>query len=172
MRHPVERLRGQGRHLQPRLVQRERDRADGRVNRWNLRDHSGFSLDLLRELKDAATANGIKLGFYYSTWDWHDPDFVANFPAYVTTMKAQLQELVTNYDPALLWFDGEWTETNPTNPWSEQNGEDLERFVRGISPQVVTNNRIGKRRPSTATTALPSRPSPAPRHRHSYRNPA
>ncbi len=62
-------------------------------------------------------------------------------------MKAQLQELVTNYDPALLWFDGEWTETNPTNPWSAQNGEDLERFVRGISPQVVTNNRVGKRRP-------------------------
>ncbi|GIG87942.1 alpha-L-fucosidase [Plantactinospora endophytica] len=117
-----------------------------RVNRWNLRDHSGFSRDLLRELKDAATANGIKLGFYYSIWDWHDPDFVANFPAYVTKMKAQLQELVTNYDPALLWFDGEWAETNPTNPWSEQNGEDLERFVRAISPQVVTNNRIGKRR--------------------------
>ncbi|GIH00359.1 hypothetical protein Pma05_69310 [Plantactinospora mayteni] len=116
------------------------------VNRWNLRDHSGFSRDLLRELKDAATANGIKLGFYYSIWDWHDPDFVANFPAYVTKMKAQLQELVTNYDPALLWFDGEWAETNPTNPWSEQNGEDLERFVRAISPQVVTNNRIGKRR--------------------------
>ena len=74
------------------------------VNRWNIRDHSGFSRDLLRELKDAATANGIKLGFYYSIWDWHEPDFVANFPAYVTKMKAQLQELVTNYDPALLWF--------------------------------------------------------------------
>jgi alpha-L-fucosidase len=117
------------------------------VNRWNLRDQSGFSRDILRELKDAATANGIKLGFYYSIWDWHDPDFTANFPVYVTKMKAQLQELVTNYDPALLWFDGEWTETNPTNPWSEQNGEDLERYVRGISPQIVTNNRIGKRRP-------------------------
>ena len=118
-----------------------------RVNRWNLRDHSGFSRDILRELKDAATANGIKLGFYYSIWDWHEPDFVANFPAYVTKMKAQLQELVTDYDPAVLWFDGEWTETNPTNPWTALDSEDLERFVRGISPQIVTNNRIGKRRP-------------------------
>jgi len=118
-----------------------------RVNRWNLRDHSGFSRDILRELKDAATANGIKLGFYYSIWDWHEPDFVANFPAYVTKMKAQLQELVTDYDPAVLWFDGEWTETNPTNPWTALDSEDLERFVRGISPQIVTNNQIGKRRP-------------------------
>jgi len=118
-----------------------------RVNRWNLRDQSGFNRDLLRELKDAATANGIKLGLYYSIWDWHDPEFVSNFPAYVTKMKAQLQELVTSYDPAVLWFDGEWTETNPTNPWSAQHGEDLERYVRSISPQIVLDNRVGKRRP-------------------------
>ncbi|GAA0380649.1 hypothetical protein Acor_02240 [Acrocarpospora corrugata] len=118
-----------------------------RVNRWNLRDHSGFTRDILRELKNAATANGIKLGVYYSIWDWHDPDFVSNFPAYVTKMTAQLQELVTSYDPAVLWFDGEWTESNPTNPWTAQNGEDLERFIRGISPQIITNNRVVKRRP-------------------------
>ncbi len=31
VQHPVERLRGQGRHLQPRLVQRERDRAAGQA---------------------------------------------------------------------------------------------------------------------------------------------
>ncbi|MFC6082717.1 alpha-L-fucosidase [Sphaerisporangium aureirubrum] len=117
------------------------------VNRWNLRDHSGFSRDILRELKTAATANGVKLGFYYSIWDWHDPDFVTNFPAYVTKMKAQLRELVIGYDPAVLWFDGEWTETNPANPWTAQNGEDLERFVRGIAPQIVINNRVVKRRP-------------------------
>ncbi|GAA0420077.1 hypothetical protein Acor_29950 [Acrocarpospora corrugata] len=116
------------------------------VNRWNIRDHSGFNRDILRELKTAATANGIKLGFYYSIWDWHDPDFTGNFPAYITKMKAQLQELVTAYDPAVLWFDGEWTESNPTNPWSAQNGEDLERYVRGIAPQTIINNRVGKRR--------------------------
>ncbi|MET7425512.1 alpha-L-fucosidase [Dactylosporangium sp. NPDC005555] len=118
------------------------------TNAWNLRNHSSLDpgRDLLRELKTAATAQGIKLGLYYSIWDWHNPDFTANFPRYVTTMKAQLQELVTAYDPALLWFDGEWTETNPTNPWSPQDGEDLERYVRGISPQVVINNRVGKRR--------------------------
>lgn len=117
-----------------------------KVNQWNLRDHAGFDRDILRELKDAATANGIKLGLYYSIWDWHEPDFTANFPAYVTKMKAQLQELVTAYDPAVLWFDGEWTTDNPYNPWDSTHGADLERYVRGISPEVIINNRVGKRR--------------------------
>ena len=31
-------------------------------------------------------------------------------PAYVAYMKAQLEELVTRYDPAVLWFDGEWVD--------------------------------------------------------------
>lgn len=43
-------------------------------NTWNLRDHSSFDphRDILAELKKAADAAGIKLGFYYSIWDWHD----------------------------------------------------------------------------------------------------
>ena len=28
--------------------------------------------------------------------------------SYVAYMKAQLKELITKYDPAILWFDGEW----------------------------------------------------------------
>lgn len=125
------------------------------VNDWNIRDRSGFSRDILRELKDAATANGIKLGFYYSIWDWHDPDFTGDFPAYVAKMKAQLQELVTNYDPAVLWFDGEWSDTNPTNPWSARDGEALEHYVRSISPDIVINNRVGKRRMSDGDFTTP-----------------
>ena len=75
-------------------------------NTWNLRDHSSFDphRDILAELKQAADAAGIKLGFYYSIWDWHDPDFAgpATFPRYKKRMYAQLKELVDHYDPALL----------------------------------------------------------------------
>lgn len=57
-----------------------------RQNTWNLRDHSAFDprRDLLAELKKAAGAAGIKLGFYYSIWDWHDPDFAARTPSRTT----------------------------------------------------------------------------------------
>ena len=64
-----------------------------KVNKWNLRDHSSFSKsrDILAELKSEADKQGIKLGFYYSIWDWHDPDFESNFAAYKSRMYAQLR---------------------------------------------------------------------------------
>ncbi|MEU6994525.1 alpha-L-fucosidase [Streptomyces sp. NPDC046465] len=121
-----------------------------KVNDWNLRDHSSFdkNRDILAELKKAADDAGIKLGFYYSIWDWHDKDFAdpATFPAYEKRMYAQLKELVDSYDPALLWFDGEWDTDNPHNPWTAKDGERLESYLRGLDPDLVINNRVGKRR--------------------------
>ncbi|MDI3421481.1 alpha-L-fucosidase [Streptomyces luteolus] len=121
-----------------------------RVNSWNLRDHSAFDQrrDILAELKEAADDAGIKLGFYYSIWDWHDPDFPdpATFPKYEKRMYAQLKELVDAYDPALLWFDGEWDTDRPHNPWTAKDGERLESYLRGLDPELVINNRVGKRR--------------------------
>ncbi|WP_436494975.1 alpha-L-fucosidase [Actinokineospora sp. HUAS TT18] len=112
------------------------------VNDWNIRDRSGFQRDLLAELATEARANGIKFGLYYSIWDWHDPDYATNFPAYQSRMKAQLRELVTRYDPSVLWFDGEWGA-----PFNAAYGEDLEAYVRGLSSSVVINNRSIARRP-------------------------
>ncbi|MFJ6787320.1 alpha-L-fucosidase [Streptomyces angustmyceticus] len=120
-----------------------------RQNTWNLRDHSSFDphRDILAELKKAADAAGIKLGFYYSIWDWHDPDFAgpATFPRYKKRMYAQLKELVEHYDPALLWFDGEWDTDNPTNRWSRRDGADLQAYLHGLDPRLIVNNRVGKR---------------------------
>ncbi len=118
-------------------------------NSWNLRDHSSFDphRDILAELKKAADAAGIKLGFYYSIWDWHDPDFAdpATFPRYKKRMYAQLKELVDGYDPALLWFDGEWDADNPTNTWSRRDGADLQAYLHDLDPGLIVNNRVGKR---------------------------
>jgi len=111
------------------------------VNDWNIRDRSGFQRDLLAELATEARANGIKFGLYYSIWDWHDPDYANNFPAYQARMKAQLKELVDNYDPSVLWFDGEWGA-----PYNTTYGEDLESYVRGLSSSVIINNRSIARR--------------------------
>ena len=119
-----------------------------KVNTWNLRDHSSFdrSRDILAEMKAAADRQGIRYGLYYSIWDWHNPNFTNNFPQYKKDMYAQLKELVDNYHPAVLWFDGEWTTTNPTNPWSTQDGEELQAYLHGLDPNLIVNNRAGKRR--------------------------
>ncbi|WP_407562389.1 alpha-L-fucosidase [Streptomyces sp. 184] len=135
-----------------------------KVNSWNLRDHSAFDKrrDIMAELKTAAETAGIKLGFYYSIWDWHDPDFAdpATFPQYEKRMYAQLKELVDNYDPALLWFDGEWDTDNPHNPWTAQDGERLETYLRGLNPDLVVNNRVGKRRVTDGDYGTPEQEIP------------
>jgi alpha-L-fucosidase len=56
-------------------------------------------------------------------------------------MKAQLEELVTQYDPDVLWFDGEWVDW-----WTEPDGQDLYTYVRGLKPSIIVNNRVGKGR--------------------------
>jgi alpha-L-fucosidase len=135
-----------------------------KVNDWNLRDHSSFdkNRDILAELKQATQKEDVKLGFYYSIWDWHDPDFAdpATFPRYKERMYAQLKELVDNYHPAVLWFDGEWSTDRPNNPWSERDGEELEAYVRSLDPNIVLNNRVGKRRVVDGDTGTPEQEIP------------
>ncbi|ANW22461.1 alpha-L-fucosidase (plasmid) [Streptomyces clavuligerus] len=136
-----------------------------RQNTWNLRDHSSFDSrrDILAELKRAADAAGVKLGFYYSIWDWHDPDFPdpATFPRYKQRMYAQLKELIDNYDPALLWFDGQWDAVNPVNRWSPQDGAELQKYLRGLDPGLIINNRVGKKRVVDGDYGTPEQTIPA-----------
>lgn len=49
------------------------------VNSYNIRDVSHFNRDPLKELVDAARAEGLHVGFYYShAWDWADPNGTGN----------------------------------------------------------------------------------------------
>jgi alpha-L-fucosidase len=126
---------------------------DSRLSDYDIMDASPFRRDILRELTDACRQEGIRLGFYYSIMDWHHPDAKAkdyphqrtenpNWERYRETyMKPQLRELIENYQPAILWFDGEWIDE-----WTEQQGKDLYNFVRSLSPDILINNRVGKGR--------------------------
>ena len=61
--------------------------------------------DLVRELTDACKEYGLKFGIYYSPWDRNHPDY--GKPEYITYMRNQLTELLTNYGEIFeVWFDG------------------------------------------------------------------
>ena len=61
--------------------------------------------DLIRELADACKEFGLKLGIYYSPWDRNHADYGKQ--EYLTYMRNQLNELLTNYgDIFEVWFDG------------------------------------------------------------------
>lgn len=114
-----------------------------------------FNRDILKELSEACKKEGIKLCFYHSIMDWHHPDYLprrnwettrsaegADFKRYVSYMKNQLKELVTEYgDIGVLWFDGEWEET-----WTHEQGLDLYNYVRNLKPDIIINNRVDKGR--------------------------
>jgi alpha-L-fucosidase len=111
---------------------------------YNIVDYTPFKRDVLKELADACKKEGMKLGFYYSIMDWHNPlAHGDSFPKYREEyMKPQLKELLTNYgDVAVLWFDGEWI-----SEWTEEQGKDLYNFVRNLQPDIIINNRVGKGR--------------------------
>lgn len=116
------------------------------VSDYDIGDRTPFQRDPLKELADACRRNGLKLCFYHSIMDWHHPDAKgADFPKYRDNfLKPQLRELLTNYgDIGVLWFDGEWIDE-----WTEEQGQDLYRYVRSLQPGIIVNNRVGKGRNS------------------------
>lgn len=118
-----------------------------------------FRRDILKELADACAKQNMTLCFYYSILDWHHPDYLprrkwetdrpdgnADFRRYVSYMKNQLNELLTNYGKVgVLWFDGEWEST-----WTHDQGEDLYRYLRHLQPDLIINNRVDKGRRDNA----------------------
>ncbi len=55
-------------------------------------------------------------------------------------LEAQVRELITQYNPDILWFDGEWVPW-----WNEEYGREVEEMARSLKPGIIINNRVGKR---------------------------
>lgn len=129
---------------------------------------TSFKRDILGELKEACDKVGIKFGLYYSIMDWHHPNYLPRkweqdrpqdlvdmeiISAYVQN---QIGELIQRYDPAVLWFDGEWDKE-----WTREHGEDLHRHIRELKPDAVVNNRVGKRTRDLGDFGTPEQHIPA-----------
>jgi alpha-L-fucosidase len=110
-----------------------------------------FHKDILKELATACRKEGIKMCFYHSIMDWHNPDYLprrtwetnrskegADFERFIQYLKNQLKELLTNYgDISVLWFDGEWEST-----WNNKYGKEIYNYVRSLQPKIIINNRV------------------------------
>ena len=130
---------------------------DSAVSDYTIVKRTPWRKDPMAALAAEAKKAGLKFCFYYSIMDWHHPSQYVDAPgkdrtagnnktqiipeqkaAYITYMKAELKELITKYDPAVLWFDGEWMDW-----WTEADGQDLYDYVRGLKPDIIINNRVG-----------------------------
>tara|TARA_B110000208_G_scaffold170579_1_gene212251 strand:+ start:64153 stop:66012 length:1860 start_codon:yes stop_codon:yes gene_type:complete len=116
---------------------------------YNIVDYTPYKKDILKELAEACKNNGLKLGLYYSTPDWHfnGPDPERNpvdgkYSVFGKVSKenenfqvAQLKELLTNYGEIMeLFFDmGE-----PTFAQSKR----FKEVVKELQPNCLINGRV------------------------------
>lgn len=105
---------------------------DTQYSDYNIVKATPFKRDVLRELADECQKQGIGLHLYYSHLDWDRDDYYplgrtgrgtgrtthGEWKTYYQFMNNQLTELITKYDPAVIWFDGWWDQDqNPDFDW-------------------------------------------------------
>jgi alpha-L-fucosidase len=109
---------------------------------WNAVE-IGPKRDVLGDLTDAVRAKGLRMGFYYSLYEWYNPLWLSDKKRYVNDhMFPQFKDLVTRYKPALIFSDGEWD-----LPSAEWRSPELLAWLFNESPvrdEVVINDRWGK----------------------------
>jgi alpha-L-fucosidase len=98
--------------------------------------------DLAGDLAAAVRAKGLKMGFYYSLYEWYNPLWLSDKARYVRDhMTPQFKDLVTRYKPAIIFSDGEWE-----LPSSEWHSAELLAWLYNESPvkdDVVVDDRWG-----------------------------
>ena len=127
------------------------------VSNYNIVDYTPYGKDVLKELSQACKNAGIRFGVYYSIMDWHhvnaqlysyldhdkgNRDNKQNFFMYFNHyMIPQVKEIVTNYHPDIMWFDGEWTPS-----FTHEQGLKLYTLLRVNDTNLIINNRVDKGR--------------------------
>ena len=98
--------------------------------------------DLLGDLTDAVRSKGLKMGYYYSLYEWFNPLWLTDKKKFVTDhMFPQFKDLVTKYKPSIIFSDGEWSLSDTA--WQS---EKLLAWLFNESPvakNVVVNDRWG-----------------------------
>ena len=98
--------------------------------------------DLLGDLTNAVRQQGLKMGYYYSLYEWFNPLWQKDKKEFVAKhMIPQFKDLVTKYKPSIIFSDGEWELSDTA--WQSQ---ELLAWLFNESPvakDVVINDRWG-----------------------------
>ena len=120
---------------------------DSKVSKWDVVDATPYGKDLIAPLAVACKKYGLKFGLYYSqAQDWNqggsaaggkwDPAQEHDMDDYIKNIAVpQVKEILTNYNPAILWWD---TPRDMTNERAEQFLPLLK-----LRPGIIHNNRLG-----------------------------
>ena len=100
--------------------------------------------DLLGDLTTAVRGSGLKMGYYYSLYEWFNPLWQQDKKKFVSDhLFPQFKDLVTKYKPSIIFSDGEWE--LPDSTW---RSPELLAWLFNESPvakDVVVNDRWGSK---------------------------
>jgi alpha-L-fucosidase len=112
--------------------------------------HTPYKKDIVKEMVEAYTAEGIDVYLYFSIIDWNHLDYQvaapetdankARYETFKTFTRNQLIELLTHYPQAKgLWFDGSWDKAwIQEAAWVDELGAEL----RTIHPGLIIGSRF------------------------------
>lgn len=133
---------------------------DTKYSDWKV-TNTPYGKDVLKQLSEACQKHGIKLFLYYSILDWSRDDYqyttgktgkgtgrthTRPWTEYVTFMKSQLSELLTNYGPISgIWLDGHWDQLDNDHDKSlaskvDWHYNDIYTMVHQLQPACLIGN--------------------------------
>ncbi|MFD2553415.1 alpha-L-fucosidase [Sphingobacterium tabacisoli] len=111
---------------------------------------SPYGKDIVKEVVDAYTAEGIDVYLYFSVLEWNNPDYMGKVPQtaeekqrfgrFLDYTRNQLVELSDNYPKIKgFWFDGTW---DPSWKSAYDFTYQLEKELRDRHPGLVIGSRF------------------------------
>ena len=136
---------------------------DTKMSDLNVVKKTPAGRDLVGPYCDALRKHGLKVGLYFSHLDWSHPDYASIAPpdvlfkddrnpyayppkgkedilkweSFLKFHRGQLHELMINYQPDLLWFDGAWERSN--QQWKMK---ELRDSIFTWKDDVIVNSRL------------------------------
>jgi len=126
-----------------------------RQSDWDIVDRTPYGKDVLKMLADECHRQGIKLFFYHSQLDWHNPDYYprgatghtsgrpehGDWNKYLDYMDGQLRELLTNYgEIGGIWYDGMWDKPN-----ADWRLDRTYKLIHELQPQALIGSNHHQR---------------------------
>ncbi len=97
----------------------------------------------MRELTDAVRKTDVKMGLYYSLYEWYNPLYQSDVDRFVDQhLIPQFEDVVTRYKPAVIFSDREWDHSA-----SKWRSAQMLTWLFNESPckdYVAINDRWGK----------------------------
>ncbi len=123
---------------------------DTEMSDLNVVEKTSSKRDLIMPFVKELRRNDIKVGLYYSILDWSHPDY----PNFTKTKKryvddslrwakftefniGQIKEISKEFNPDLLWFDGDWEQS--AEKWKSK---EIKALLREQNSDIIINSRL------------------------------